>query len=156
MRNLSMRLIRLACVIIPIVSMSPSWAQSPSAARAQRGGQARPSRSADSSSGETKAVTQAILDDIDKHSELMANLEYLCDMIGPRLTGSPALAKANQWTSDKFRQYGLANAHLEPWKIAKGWTRGEAKGRIIARSNNASSSNRPAGALPPRAPNAAL
>ena len=34
-------------------------------------------------------MTQAILDEIDKRSELMANIEYLCDMIGPRLTGSP-------------------------------------------------------------------
>src|SRR4051812_10435468 len=60
--------------------------------------------------GESKAVTQAILEEIDKCSELMANIEYLCDMIGPRLTGSPGLVKANHWTRDKFRQYGLANA----------------------------------------------
>ena len=52
-------------------------------------------------------------------------------MIGPRLTGSPGLAKANHWTRDKFRQYGLANAHLEPWMIERSWTRGEAKGRIV-------------------------
>ncbi len=81
--------------------------------------------------GESKAVTQAILDEVDKHSELMANIEYLCDMIGPRLTGSPGLNKANHWTRDRFRQYGLANAHLEPWTIERAWTRGEAKGRII-------------------------
>src|SRR5262245_60561228 len=78
--------------------------------------------------GEAKAVTQAVLEEIDKHSELMANIEYLCDMIGPRLTGSPGLAKANQWTRDKFRQYGMANAHLEPWMIERSWTRGEARG----------------------------
>ena len=81
--------------------------------------------------GEAKAVTQAILEEIDKHSELMANIEYLCDMIGPRLTGSPGLTKANHWTRDKFRQYGLANAHLEPWTIERAWTRGEAKGRVV-------------------------
>jgi hypothetical protein len=76
-------------------------------------------------------VTQAIIDEIDKHSELMANLEYLCDMIGPRLTGSPNLAQANRWTRDKFQQYGLANAHIEPWTIDAAWTRGEAKGRVV-------------------------
>jgi carboxypeptidase Q len=80
--------------------------------------------------GEIKAVTQAIIDEIDKHSELMANLEYLCDMIGPRLTGSPGLTKANQWTRDKLAQYGLANAHLESWTIDHSWTRGDAKGHI--------------------------
>ena len=61
----------------------------------------------------------------------MANIEYLCDMIGPRLTGSPGLNKANHWTRDRFRQYGLANAHLEPWTIERAWTRGEAKGRVV-------------------------
>ncbi len=81
--------------------------------------------------GETKAVTQAILDEIEKRSELMANIEYLCDMIGPRLTGSPNLTKANQWTRDKFREYGLSNPHLESWTIAKAWTRGDAKGRVV-------------------------
>jgi hypothetical protein len=83
------------------------------------------------SSGETKAVTQAILDEIDKHSELMLNLEYLCDMIGPRLTGSPALTKASNWTRDRFQRYGLANVHLEPWTIHRGWNRGEATGRVV-------------------------
>ncbi len=82
-------------------------------------------------SGEVKAVTQAILEEIDKRSELMANIEYLCDMIGPRLTGSPNLTKANQWTRDKFQQYGLSNAHLESWIIDRAWTRGDAKGRVV-------------------------
>jgi carboxypeptidase Q len=82
-------------------------------------------------SGEIKAVTQAILEEIDKHSELMANIEYLCDMIGPRLTGSPNLTKANEWTRDKFRQYGVSNPHLESWTIDRAWTRGDAKGRVV-------------------------
>ena len=82
-------------------------------------------------SGEIKAVTQAILEEIDKRSELMANIEYLCDMIGPRLTGSANLKKANEWTRDKFRQYGLTNPHLESWTIERAWTRGDAKGRVV-------------------------
>ena len=83
------------------------------------------------SGGEIKAVTQAILDEIDKRSELMNNIEYLCDMIGPRLTGSPNLTKANAWTRDKFQQYGLAKPHLESWTIGRAWTRGNATGRVV-------------------------
>lgn len=82
-------------------------------------------------SGEVRAVTQAILDDIDKNSELMGNLEYLCDMIGPRLTGSTNLKRANDWTREKFERYGLQNAHLESYKIARGWTRGPSSGRVM-------------------------
>jgi carboxypeptidase Q len=81
---------------------------------------------------EIKAVTQAILEEIDKNSQLMANIEYLCDMIGPRLTGSPGLTRASHWTRDKFKQYGLANVHLEPWTIHRAWTRGEARGHVVA------------------------
>ncbi len=83
-------------------------------------------------SAEARGVSTAILEEIDKKSELMSNLEYLCDMIGPRLTGSPNLKKANEWTRDKFKDYGLENAHLESWKIARGWTRGTASGKVVA------------------------
>ena len=81
---------------------------------------------------EARGATMAILDEIDKKSELMANLEYLCDIIGPRLTGSPNLKRANDWTRDRFKDYGLENAHLESWKIAHGWTRGPAVGHVVA------------------------
>lgn len=72
-----------------------------------------------------------ILAQVREHSELMENLEYLSDEIGARLTGSPQLKQANDWTADVFRKYGLANVHLEPWSIAHSWTRGTAFARII-------------------------
>ena len=118
------------------IGMVPVIASGQTPKLAQGKSQAQPSNSsgatAEEPGGEIKAVTQAIVDEIDKHSELMANIEYLCDMIGPRLTGSVGLAKANRWTRDKFQQYGLSNAHLEPWTIDRAWTRGEAKGRVVA------------------------
>src|SRR4051794_39992431 len=80
---------------------------------------------------EVKAVTKSILEEIDRNSELMPNLEYLCDMIGPRLTGSPNLKRANDWTRSKFEQYGLKNAKLEPWTIHRAWTRGPSSGRVV-------------------------
>jgi len=49
------------------------------------------------------------------HSLAMTNLSYLCDVIGPRLTGSPNLKRANEWTRDTLTGWGLTNAHLEPW-----------------------------------------
>jgi len=80
---------------------------------------------------EVKAVAQAILEEIDKNSELMTNVEYLCDMSGPRLTGSSGLTRVSHRARDKFKQYGLANVQLEPWIIHHAWTRGEAGGRVI-------------------------
>ncbi len=49
-----------------------------------------------------------------------------------RLTGSPQLKQANDWTAAKFREYGLTNVKLEPWTIARSWTRGKAYARIIS------------------------
>jgi carboxypeptidase Q len=72
-----------------------------------------------------------ILKEIHEHSEAMENLEYLSDAIGPRLTGSPQLKQANEWTAEMFRKYGLTNVHLEPWTIAHAWTRGTARARIV-------------------------
>jgi carboxypeptidase Q len=78
------------------------------------------------------AADARILAEIHDHSEAMANLEYLSDNIGPRLTGSPQLKQANDWTRDTFQKYGLSNAHLEAWNIARSWTRGEARSRIVS------------------------
>jgi len=78
------------------------------------------------------AADAQILAEIRDHSEAAQNLEYISDNIGPRLTGSPQLKAANDYTAELFRKYGLTNVHLEPWKIAHSWTRGTAKARIIA------------------------
>src|SRR3984957_20323529 len=72
-----------------------------------------------------------ILKEIHEHSEAMGNLEYLSAEIGARLTGSPQLKQANEWTAEMFRKYGLTNVHLEPWTIAHSWTRGTAHARIV-------------------------
>src|ERR1700720_3991798 len=78
------------------------------------------------------AADTQILSEIHDHSQAMDNLEYLSDEIGPRLTGSPQLKQANDWTAAKFREYGLTNVKLEPWTIAHSWTRGTAHARIVS------------------------
>ena len=43
-------------------------------------------------------------------------MEYagaLFDDIGPRLTGSPAMARANEWIQAQLPTMGCSNAHLE-------------------------------------------
>jgi carboxypeptidase Q len=88
---------------------------------------------ADEAEGSPLATADAqILSEIREHSEVMPNLEHLSDAIGLRLTGSPQLKQANEWTAEMFRKYGLTNVHLEPWTIARSWTRGSAHARIIS------------------------
>jgi carboxypeptidase Q len=57
-----------------------------------------------------------------RHSHVMEFGTALADGIGPRLTGSPNMAKANAWTRDTLTNIGLENAHLEDWgEFGMGW-----------------------------------
>jgi len=57
-----------------------------------------------------------------KHSHVMQFGAALTEGIGPRLTGSPNMAKANAWTRDTLTKIGLENAHLEDWgEFGMGW-----------------------------------
>ena len=56
------------------------------------------------------------------HSQVMATLDTLCNVIGARLTASPGQRHASEWTRDQLGRWGLANAHLEPWgPFGRGW-----------------------------------
>ncbi|MEJ7709363.1 MAG: hypothetical protein WKF84_05780 [Pyrinomonadaceae bacterium] len=39
-------------------------------------------------------------------SQVMKTLSYLTDVIGPRLTNSPNMKRANEWTRDQLTQWG--------------------------------------------------
>jgi len=56
------------------------------------------------------------------HSHVMEYASGLMDGIGPRLTGSPNLKRANEWTRDQLAAMGCSNAHLEDWgEFGMGW-----------------------------------
>lgn len=57
------------------------------------------------------------------NSRVMDIASGLMDFVGPRLTGSPNMKRANEWTRDKLTEFGLSNAHLEPWgPFGHGWS----------------------------------
>jgi hypothetical protein len=64
-------------------------------------------------------------------SEVMQNLRYLSDAIGPRLSGSPAMKRANEWVAERFRAYGL-EARLESYAFGTTWQRGPIGVRLLA------------------------
>ena len=58
-----------------------------------------------------------------KDSHVMEIMSELSDRIGPRLTGSPNVKRANEWTRDQLAAWGLQNAHLEGWgPFGRGWS----------------------------------
>ena len=55
-------------------------------------------------------------------SKVMDFASGLMDSIGERLTGSPNVKRANEWTRDQLTAMGLSNAHLEAWgPFGRGW-----------------------------------
>ena len=56
------------------------------------------------------------------NSQVMEIARALTEEMGPRLTGSPQLKRANEWTRDKLASWGLDGAHLESFEFGRGWT----------------------------------
>ena len=68
-------------------------------------------------------VISLIRDEGLRHSKVMETLSHLTDVIGPRLTGSPSMKLANEWTAKQMADWGLVNAKLEAWgPFGRGWS----------------------------------
>ena len=58
-----------------------------------------------------------------KRSQVMQHLSYLTDVIGGRLTNSPNMKRANEWTRDTMAKWGMQKAKLEAWgPFGRGWS----------------------------------
>ncbi|MGO9464901.1 MAG: hypothetical protein ACLQVF_12210 [Isosphaeraceae bacterium] len=113
-------------VLLAAAAMLPALAL-----RAQQAAPAAPAQPpATKAAAKATTTTTTTTDPIDrikeeglKRSQVMATLSYLTDVIGPRLTGSPNLKRANEWTRDKLKAWGLVNARLEAWgPFGRGWS----------------------------------
>lgn len=78
-----------------------------------------------------EAPAKMLTTEIAAHSELMRNLEEMCDGIGPRLTGSSRLRQAQAWAMAKLRSYGAVNVHEEAYDLGRPWRRGAARARLL-------------------------
>jgi carboxypeptidase Q len=72
----------------------------------------------------------SLLDQAMNRSEVMRNLQHLSDVIGPRLSGSAAMRRANEWTASRFKAYGVS-ARLEPYGFGVTWQRGTSSLRLV-------------------------
>ncbi len=66
------------------------------------------------------------------HSEVMEIESYLTDVYGARLTNSPNMRAAAEWTTDKMKEWHLANVHLEPWEFGRGWSNERFSAQMIS------------------------
>ena len=69
-----------------------------------------------------QAVIDSMKDEGLKRSQVMQTIGYLTENIGARLTGSPAMLRANEWTRGTLMRWGLQNARIEAWgSFGRGW-----------------------------------
>ena len=70
-----------------------------------------------------KEVIDKIRDEGMNRSQVMQHLSYLTDVIGGRLTNSPNMKRANEWTRETMAKWGMQNAKLEAWgPFGRGWS----------------------------------
>jgi hypothetical protein len=57
------------------------------------------------------------------NSKVMETAFYLTDVHGPRLTGSPQIKSAAEWTVKTLNEWGMANTKMETWgPFGRGWS----------------------------------
>jgi hypothetical protein len=67
-------------------------------------------------------INDKIRQEEEQHSQIMRTLHFLTDVYGPRVTGSPSLKAAGEWSIKTMTSWGFTNGHLEPWNFGHpGW-----------------------------------
>lgn len=68
-----------------------------------------------------------------ERSQVMQTMHVLTDVYGPRLTGSPSLARAGEWVLEQTTEWGLENAHKDDWDWGRpGWENERVSAHIIS------------------------
>ncbi len=68
-----------------------------------------------------------------ERSQVMETASWLTDVYGARLTGSPNIKAAGDWTVKKLTEWGAQNVHLEPWgPFGHGWQNERFSASVVA------------------------
>lgn len=80
----------------------------------------------------SRETVNRIADQAFNHGEVVETTAYLTDRIGGRLTNSPSMRRAEDWTAAKLREWGLSNVRKEGFEFGRGWTAESHDVRMIA------------------------
>ncbi|MDB4914328.1 MAG: peptidase [Gemmatimonadetes bacterium] len=68
------------------------------------------------------AALAKIRDEGMNRSQVVQLFNHLTNVIGPRLTGTPAFKQSIDWSAAKMKEFGLSKVAVEAWPYGKGWT----------------------------------
>lgn len=115
-RRLTAVVLLMFFVLSPLAVLAQQPTQTTAPAVTRPGGQQAPAK-------DPNDPIERIKDEGLNRSQVMKTLSYLTDVIGPRLTNSPEMKRANEWTRAEMTKWGLQNARLEPWgPFGRGWS----------------------------------
>jgi carboxypeptidase Q len=69
-----------------------------------------------------RATLARIRDEGVNRSQVAETFNHLTNVVGPRLTGTPAYKQAADWAEARFRAYGLKSVRQETFPFGRGWT----------------------------------
>jgi hypothetical protein len=67
------------------------------------------------------AMVAKIRAEATQHSRVLETFSYITNVVGARPTGSRAHKQAADYVRARMAEWGLANAHLEPFNFGRGW-----------------------------------
>jgi carboxypeptidase Q len=68
-----------------------------------------------------KPMIDKIIREGSERSRVAATFGHFVDVIGPRLTATPAYKAAADWSRSQLAEWGLKEARLESWEFGRGW-----------------------------------
>ncbi len=78
------------------------------------------------------AASRAVLQQVADSPFLEENLRVLCDEIGGRMPGTPAMKQAVEWAVEAFREAGVDAVLTEPFTMPNSWQEGATKIEVLA------------------------
>ena len=79
------------------------------------------------------AALARIRDEGMQRSKVMEIASYLTDVYGSRLTNSPNIRAAGDWTVGQLKGWGIANARYETWgPFGRGWSNEKISARVVS------------------------
>lgn len=72
-----------------------------------------------------------LMKEIQQNGKVLAQVEHLSDVIGPRLTGSERLRQAQAWAMEALKASGAEGVHEEAYEFGLPWTRGVDSARLL-------------------------
>ena len=66
-------------------------------------------------------ITQIKAEGLER-SQVLETFGMYTNVIGPRLTATPAFKQAADWSAEQLRSWGMSNVRLEAWPFGRGWT----------------------------------